>query len=443
MFGTKPKITDPSLYLLHDIAEEQLNSLSTQLTEIGNGDEDKAKEINHRIEHLKQEIYSFELEIQNQLKEKFQFSIEELYAMYGQYDKFISLEFHKLSDSAKTFGRKVSGIIIYDKPEREALDAIIQIEKVPRTNGFVKLDPSRDAELNDVTRRLIMETGFRSGDVYEVLKSDLPVQKAFNKAGLKEIPNTIEIKFDPTGFDPFQMELVLLNKRLENGGNLCLGERRKYTGLTLHYYSELYNLEMAHKDIYESPGVVYREVRFHELKPKLFNQSATKDELLEFNSLLKQRKTDRLELIRKEISRSTNRKLEQFEKEHPTIYEELIKSIYQFEEESFHFFKPNIPIYWNFESFLHIYLRHCAELTIEGHFENKTNFQYTQKDIKRVLSIAVENLLPDIMDRLNQGKDFRLYGHKALYFNGNHYSLHVLSDGRIAAFHPYENPNEE
>ena len=81
------------------------------------------------------------------------------------------------------------------------------------------------------------------------------------------------------------------------------------------------------------------------------------------------------------------------------------------------------PIYWDYEGFLHIYLRHCDELAIEGHFENKTKFQYTQKDIKRILKIAIEDLKPKINEKLKEGKDFRIYGDRSLYFNGNHYSL--------------------
>lgn len=100
------------------------------------------------------------------------------------------------------------------------------------------------------------------------------------------------------------------------------------------------------------------------------------------------------------------------------------------------------PIYWDYEGFLHIYLRHCDELAIEGHFENKTKFQYTQKDIKRILKIAIEELKPKINEKLKEGKDFRIYGDRSLYFNGNHYSLHILADGRVAAFHPMENPTE-
>ena len=92
-----------------------------------------------------------------------------------------------------------------------------------------------------------------------------------------------------------------------------------------------------------------------------------------------------------------------------------------------------IPIYWNYESYLHIYLRHCDELEIEGHFENKTKFQYTQKDIRRILKIAIENLKDKINEKLKEGKEFRIWGDRSIYFNGNHYSLHILKSCSISS----------
>ena len=98
-----------------------------------------------------------------------------------------------------------------------------------------------------------------------------------------------------------------------------------------------------------------------------------------------------------------------------------------------------IPVYWDYEGYLHIYLRHCDELSIEGHFQNKTKFQYSQSDIKRLLKIAIKKLKPQINESLKNNKEFRISGNKTLYFNGNYYSLHILDNGKIAAFHPMEN----
>jgi hypothetical protein len=77
-----------------------------------------------------------------------------------------------------------------------------------------------------------------------------------------------------------------------------------------------------------------------------------------------------------------------------------------------------------------------ASLQIEGYFLNKTRFQYTQKDIKRILKIAIEKLVDQINDRLSSGNDLRVFEDKSLYFNGNYYALRIEKDGRIDSFYP-------
>ena len=72
------------------------------------------------------------------------------------------------------------------------------------------------------------------------------------------------------------------------------------------------------------------------------------------------------------------------------------------------------------------------------HFKAKTSFSYKQKDIRRILSIAVKQFENKIQARLSKGLDFRTYGEKALYFNGNYYSMRIESNGRIHSFHPNE-----
>jgi hypothetical protein len=109
-----------------------------------------------------------------------------------------------------------------------------------------------------------------------------------------------------------------------------------------------------------------------------------------------------------------------------------------FDEEVLSIGKFPIPIYWNFKSYLHIYLRHCEELQPDGQFKAKTPFAYTQKDIRRILKIAVNKLIDKIQSRLSKGSDFRTYDEKSLYFNGNYYSLRIESNGRVDSFYPYE-----
>ena len=425
------------------MVENQVANAKKELSELPEENTERREFLTAQIAAYETQLKSFKEDIEKQLSEKFQFSVEELYAMYGQYDrKYISIEFHKFSESAAKFGRNIGGVLTYYKKEREELEDAISKENVPRTNGLVKIDCSKHEKLSDEQKKELIENGFVSGDIYEVLASNLPVAKSYNQTGIKEIPNTITVNVDPTDFDPNRAYLWLYGQRIKNGGILIEEEIAKFCGLSLYLKPGSENYDYVKENGFDENGQKLPKVRFFELEAKLYATDITKEEILEFNEFLQARKVERIEAIKKEIKRSTNKRLEQFEEEYPDIYAELQKSRVQFETESLEHHEVVTPIYWDYEGFLHIYLRHCDELAIEGHFENKTKFQYTQKDIKRILKIAIEDLKPKINEKLKEGKDFRIYGDRSLYFNGNHYSLHILADGRVAAFHPMENPTE-
>lgn len=443
MFGIKSKINDGMLYLLNDMVENQVANAKKELSELPEENTERREFLTAQIAAYETQLKRFKEDIEKQLSEKFHFSVEELYAMYGQYDrKYISIEFHKFSESAAKFGRNIGGVLTYYKKERETLEDAISKENVPRTNGLVKIDCSKNEKLSDEQKKELIENGFISGDIYEVLASNFPVAKSYNQTGIKEIPNTITVNVDPTDFDPNRAYLWLYGQRIKNGDILIEDEISKFCGLSLYLKPGSENYNYVKENGFDQNGQRLPKVRFFELEAKLYATDITKEELLEFNEFLQVRKAERIEAIKKEIKRSTNKSLEQFQEEYPDIYAELQKSRIQFETESLEYHEVITPIYWDYEGFLHIYLRHCDELAIEGHFKNKTKFQYTQKDIKRILKIAIEDLKPKINEKLKEGKDFRIYGDRSLYFNGNHYSLHILADGRVAAFHPMENPTE-
>ncbi len=442
MFGIVNKINDDSLYMLNDMVENQVINSKRELSELQPENEERRQFLTSQIRYYESELEKFRSDIHKHLSERFQFSVEEIYAMYGQYEnKYLTIEFHKYSESAIRFGRNISGHLYYNKSEREELEKIISDLNVPRTNGLIKIDCSHDNKLESHQKAELYQNGFLSGDIYEILSVNQPNIKSYNQAGKKEIPNTITINFDPTDFDPNRAYLWLYSKRIENGDILIEEEWAKFCGLSLFFEPNSEQLDLIQKHGFND-GKRKPLVRFYELEAKLYATDISGEEIFEFNEFLKARRIERTEAIKNEIKRSTNKKLEQFESLYPVIFQELQKSIIEFETESLEYYEIETPIYWDYESYLHIYLRHCEELAIEGHFENKTKFQYNQKDIKRILKIAIEKLKPQINEKLKNAKEFRIYHDMTLYFNGNHYSLHILSNGRVAAFHPMENPKE-
>lgn len=149
MFGIVNNINDQSLYLLNDMVENQVKAAEQELLTCPTGNTERIDFLKKQSAYYKRELQKFKDNIEEQRKGKFQFSVEELYAMYGQYDsKYISIEFHRFSDSAAKYGRNISGVIVYSKAERESLEATIKTDTVSRTNGLVKFDFSKSENIS-------------------------------------------------------------------------------------------------------------------------------------------------------------------------------------------------------------------------------------------------------------------------------------------------------
>jgi len=441
MFGLTHKLNDSLLYMTHDMVENILANAEHELAETPEEKADDIARLKASIAYYKHELEAFEKDITEQRNNFFQFSVEELYYMYGQYDKFVGIEFHKFSDAAKKYGRNIGGVFMYGKKEREGLEATIASGNIPRTNGLVKLDVGSVYGLTDEQAKELIEVGFSSGDIYEILASNTPLVNTYAHKGRKEIPNTISVKFDPTGTDPLKMALYTFNLRLNNGGTLIESEWYEYCGYSIYYSPELKEIDFFKEKIYDAGGNLKSQVRFYFLIAKKVNSDITEDELNEFSALLKDRRLQRFEILKDELRRN-NITVDKLKADHPKIYTEIYKAALTFEDSILTYNKSPIPVYWDFRTYLHIYLRHCDELQPEGHFKAKTTFSYTPDNIKRVLKIAVEKLQDRIDQKLQQGSDFRIYGEKALYFNGNYYSMRIENNGRVDSFYPNEQPSK-
>ncbi len=441
MFGVKQKLTDSTLYLLHDMIEYKLQETENLLSQYSNNEPEIINNLNKQIDYYKNELSEFEKDLEIQRSQMFQFSVEELYSMYGQFEnRFIEVEFHKLSDSAKKFGRTISGTIIYFKSERENLELIIKSDSVPRTNGLVRFEPtSFNPNVENDIKNELQNNGFMSGDIFQVHPVNMPPLKAFNQEGKKEIPNTIAINITPPkDINPKSIWIGLFKQRLSNGYLLIDEEMNKLCGYSLYFEPKSINAELIKLNAFNEDGSIKKNVRFYELDAKLDEYNLSQNELLEYSNLLNEKVLVRNELIKIELKSSTNKTLEKFAEEYPQIFKELQKLVINFDDEALEFYKTIRPIYWDFKSYLHIYLRHCEELQLEGNNKTKTTFQYSQKEIKRILKIAIEKIHEKINDRLSQSKECRIYGDRSLYFNGNYYAINIDKDGRVAAFHPYE-----
>jgi len=442
MFGLSHELSDPSLYLLPDMVVGMLADAEQLLEKTPKGDTAAVNELLEKIDFYKQQLSTFESTISKKRKQSFQFSVEEFFYQYGQYDAFVAIDFHKFSEAATKFGESISGILEYGKNERQKLQEIIAAETIPRTNGLVKISVASNSGLTEAQTKELMETGFRSGDVYQVWNTSSPKANTYTQTGTKEIPYTINVNINADRANAAKLAVHVFNMRLENGGKLTGSEWERYYGFNLYLVPDIKNLPELREKLFTTDGLTLPGIRFYELSAKINNEVMSAEEVNEFKALLVKRREERFQILEEELKSGGISSIVKFKEAHPDIYLEIFKMALVFEDETLNGVKPGLPIYMDFRTYLHIYLRHFAELQPVGHFKEKTTFVYNHKDVRRILKMAVEEFEDKIQTNLAQGRDFRVYGEKAFYFNGNYYSFRIEPDGRVDTFYANENKQE-
>lgn len=77
------------------------------------------------------------------------FSYEEIYFDFGQYDTFVTLRFGRNSDEFKKFGSELMGVFRYTQQEREDCEKIRDTVPIPRNDRKIKFIPSELENLSE------------------------------------------------------------------------------------------------------------------------------------------------------------------------------------------------------------------------------------------------------------------------------------------------------
>jgi len=363
------------------------------------------------------------------------FSYEELYYMYGQYDALITITFHYNTDGYKTFGSTLMGDIIYTEDDRNELENLLKESPVPRSERKIRLMPSPVIKLSSEQFEQAERYGFSCSDIYEISSYNMPRKNNFTEKDKKEIQNTITLNVNYNPKELNQLSFGFLLSRFNRKSPLTPDEMYKLLGLA-RYFGE---------DITAGPYKQFNDnesaIRYHELNAKLVDLTINGDDVKEFGTILAERYIYREKLINAEIERSGG-KVEAAAEEYGDEVSNLKKAAHGFDEQIILFGQK--LIYLDLERFLHIYARHVTETNVGGNFEAKTVFQYKYDDIIRIIKAVVESASADIQEHFekNAEKKFVRMGKRSIYFDGHYYRVEIEPSGRLFTFHPYNN-NEE
>ena len=362
--------------------------------------------------------------------------------MYGQYDNnFVTLDFHYDSEAYRDFKPTLMGSFIYTLDEREKLQKLIATENIPRTNQYIKFNPSSLEKLTKEQIVALDKKGIQNSDIAVVYTSNLPRYNRFTIKGEKDIPNTIEIKFDARGMDIDQLRMGFFNSRIRSGYKLIPEEEFEYLGLQLFYNPDFKIDEHKSKVLDPDTGQIKEPIRYYQLKAKFNKTELTEDENKKFQEIIERRSKIRIDLLFDELNRSTE-KLKDIAFQHKDKFKTLINICNQFESEVLLPFE--IPIWWDFERFLHIYLRHVKETKVGERFAERTIFQYKFKDVNRIVKTVIESVYDEIKEHFKEkpNENFRRLGKRSISYDGNYYRVEIEPSGRLLTFHPY-NDNEK
>ncbi|QJB34928.1 hypothetical protein HF324_27790 [Chitinophaga oryzae] len=363
------------------------------------------------------------------------FSNEELYAMYGQYDTNILITFKYGSNAFKIFGATLMGTIVYTQQERDALEISLKENPIPRTDKKIRILPSHAMEVTQLQFEQAERYGILCSEIIEVSSYNWPRTNRFTEKNKKEISITHNVAINARRDQLNRLEYGFLEKRYSLGETLSPEEVNKFLGLRSHFGLDI--SQPPYKDLVHKSS----EVRYFSLNAKMNALTINEEEMKEFAGIIVSRYNEREELIHEELKRS-NLKLTEIAENYGDKLSNLKDICHGFSEEIILFGEK--LVYLNLERFLHIYARHVTETQVGGQYEGKTVFQYKYEDIIRLIKAVIETEADAIQDHFknNPTKEFIRMGKRAAYYDGHYYRIQILPSGLLDSFHPYNN-NEE
>lgn len=372
------------------------------------------------------------------LRQKYlHYSLEDIYKHFGRFDKFVRLEFYPGTNSYNELGKEISGWFDFTRHQNKVLRKFIKQSNHPRSKGIVKFKLS--GENSNFTED-------EENEIQIINVEDIKLIYSFNTkeidrynnrtVELTNKPSTIEIPIRDDGTDYRALIQNLYKKRLDGETPPLIEEEyHKYLAFKmLHEPSSLTEVE-CHSCYHDNN--VKSKIKIEFLKLKEEREFLTIDEKEELSSLLKTEYEIKIELLKKEIGFSENKKLDEIIW---SDYEKYCRAAYiiaHFEPLNLSSYGAKYSVRLGVEKFLHIIIRHCREVQIGEQNHGRTQFRYKLWDVIKVLRSIVDLNQKEIDRTLDEGEDFHLIKGTAFKYDGNFYSIHIKEDGNVFSFFPH------
>ena len=358
------------------------------------------------------------------------FTQEEIYAYAGAKDCVATLTLSQ--ESARVYGETLTVAFVYYQKERIALEkdktALNDISNVKAKELLGELDSSLHAQL--------LKDGVPTKDIVEMLVGpETEDQNTYTSSHLRK-PKVLEIPFESKGNgDDIRFMYGALCHFISDGIELTPEEHNEYLAYKIVLEPEKLT-EKEKAEIFDENGkIVNQEVAYFWLMWKNNAGQLTEKNKEDLMQLAKNRIANRFELADKELE-NMGLSLDKLVKNYPEKANLLISRIINFHERRYNIVGKHL-LYMSFKSFLHIYLRHVKELTVENQFGERSKFQLAEKDLNATMNIVLDALNDEYQKYKDEHPNNRFFrkGRMAYYYNGDYYDIDILPDGQIGSFY--------
>ena len=361
------------------------------------------------------------------------FTQEQLYLYGGREDSVFTVTLREDSESFKKYGAEITVCFVYTRDERKALEKDSSaLNDIPTAKVKLLVPYGREYE---ETAKELLKLGVDTKDIIQAL-----VLPRFDKNNTftskeKRTPKVLEIPFQAQGKGRDIGWMYGFLKRLKKGKvGLMPEDEASYLAFKSILEPELLS-EEEKRSIYDRDGIMNDMVLRHYLLWKQDAEIITEEENEVLGKLMKKRFDGRMALLEKAL-KDQGLSLTKFRTDYPKQAALILSKVITFNDRSFNS-SGRFPLYMNFETLLHIYLRHTDEMNIGGQFANRDKFQLVEKDIITVMNIVMRDLNDEYQafkEYNPEGRFFRS-GKMAYYYNGDYYHVNVNSDGSISTFY--------
>ena len=242
----------------------------------------------------------------------------------------------------------------------------------------------------------------------------------------------IPVHVEPKGGD-YDWMFGFKKQLIHDGVKLIPSSMESYLAMKLFFEQDKITDEEK-SQIFDN-GSIKSPIERKYLEIKMDKELSTSEEDNRFFELSKLHMNSNLEILKTELNKAgTN--LSKLFILNAGLCHHLLKGTFLYIPERLNGFE-GVPIYLDWKGYIHVFIRHVKEFNVGDRYADRDKLLWHPSDVIPVIKKVVSQVDAEIQKfwEGNPTSRFSQYGVQSLYFEGDYYTFHVESDGRLSTFH--------